>query len=239
MSVPRAALITGAGSGIGRATAAELAARGVSHLVLLDLSDHGLAATAELLADVDVSTHVVDVGDYDAMAAVFAAAVARVGTVDLMVNNAAMMTPSPGFPTASNATVTNVVQTNVMGVLNGVQLAFAHMVEIGGGSIVSTASGAGKVGLPTDPLYAATKAAVINLTRSCAPGFAQHNIRINAVCPGVVDTPMLQADGQPDNLDELLADIPLLQASEIATAMIDLALDPDRTGATPSLHNGR
>ncbi len=240
MASAATAIITGAGSGIGRATALELVARGVTHLGLFDLDQQGLDATVSMLpSGVVTSTHVVDVGDFDLMSRCFSAAIAHFAdrSLDIVINNAAMMTPSPGFPLADIDTIDQVVTTNIRGVLNGIKLAHAHMNGNGGGSIVSTASGAGKVGLPTDPLYAATKAAVINLTGSCAPGFAEVGIRINAVCPGVVDTPMLQADGQPANIDELLANITLLTAEEIATAIVDLAFDPAVTGATPSIHN--
>ena len=228
------ALVTGAGSGIGRAVAVALSQRGVNHLTLVDIDAAGLQATADLL-EAESLPITADVGDEEQLTAAFDACAAQSGRIDIVVNNAAMMTPSPGFLDADMAVVDRVLATNVRGVLLGIRLARLHMAPAGGGSIVNTASGAGKVPLPTDPLYAATKAAVINLTRSSAPVLAADGITINAVCPGVVDTPMLKADGQPDNIEALLAEINLLSADEVAAMIADLALDPARTGEAPSI----
>ena len=229
------AVVTGAASGIGAAITTLLADRGVRGLALVDIDAHGLSHTAATLPDsVGVIGLVADVTDETAMGAVFDTAATQLGSVDLVFNNAAMMTPTPGLLDADLEVVNRVVATNVRSVLIGMRLAHRHMAGRGG-SVVSTASGAGKVPFPSDPLYAATKAAVVNLTRSLAPTFAADRIRVNAVCPSIVDTPMLRADGQPENIDQLLEGVPLLTADEVATALVDLALDPDATGQTPSL----
>lgn len=229
------ALITGAGSGIGRAVAVALTRRGVTHVTLVDIDASGLQTTADMV-DAESTCAIADVGDEAQLGASFDQCAAATGRIDIVVNNAAMMTPSPGMLAANMAVVDRVLATNLRSVVLGIRLAHQHMAGAGGGAIVNTASGAGKVPLPTDPLYAATKAAVINLTRSSAPGLAAEGITINAVCPGVVDTPMLNADGQPDNIDALLANIELLSAEQVADAIADLALDPSRTGEALSIH---
>ena len=230
------AVVTGAASGIGAEVCAQLAERGVAAVTLVDLDREGAQRTAEQLP-VGLNHGVigpVDVGDEAHMDYVFRSTATEHGSVDLVFNNAAMMTPTPGLLDADLEVVNRVVATNVRSVLIGMRLAHRHMAGRGG-SVVSTASGAGKVPFPSDPLYAATKAAVVNLTRSLAPTFAADRIRVNAVCPSIVDTPMLRADGQPENIDQLLEGVPLLTAEEVATALVDLALDPDATGQTPSL----
>lgn len=240
----RVALITGAASGIGQSAAQLFVERGVTALALFDLDGEGLSETELLIAettdDVEVITRVVDVSDAGQLADGFAAAIERFGRLDYVVNNAATMTLEPGYPAVSAERIGQVVDINLGSVLNGTKLAFEHMAANGGGSIVSTASGAGKVGLPSDPLYAATKAGVIVLTRSSAPSFARAGVRINAVCPSVVDTPMLAstAEGRAalaGAADGTLSGLTLLTPRDVATAIVDLATDPDRTGETPSV----
>ena len=234
----RVALITGAGGGIGRAIAQTFADRGVRGLMLLDRDQDALdLSVGEVAATgVDVLARVIDVSDAAQMAEGFAATVDHFGGLDYVCNNAATQTWQPAFPHADLDKVQQVIYVNVRGVVLGCQLAFDHMSANGGGSIVNTASGAGKVPLPTDPLYAATKAAVVMLTRSSGPSFAAAGVRINAVCPGMVDTAMLTKSlvGLP-NFEAALESAPTLTPQEVAIAIVDLATDPDQSGTTPSV----
>lgn len=197
----------------------------------LDLSVGELAATG-----IDVLAKVVDVADEQQMTDGFAATVGHFGGLDYVCNNAAMQTWQPAFPHADLADVRRVIDVNVSGVVLGCQLAFDHMATSGGGSVVITASGAGKVPLPSDPLYSATKAAVVMLTRAAAPSFADAGIRLNAVCPGFVDTAMLTKSvvGLPE-FEAALEHAPTLTPQEVAIAIVDLATNPDQTGQTPSI----
>lgn len=234
----RVALVTGAGGGIGRAIAQTFADRGVRGLMLFDLDQDALDLSVSELAatGVDVLTRIVDVSDVEQMAAGFAATIDHFGGVDYVCNNAATQTWQPAFPHADMADVGRVIDVNVRGVVLGCQLAFDHMSANGGGSIVCTASGAGKVPLPSDPLYSATKAAVVMLTKASAPSFADSGVRINAVCPGLVDTAMLTKSviGLPV-FEAALEHAPMLTPQEVAIAIVDLATDPERTGTTPSV----
>lgn len=234
----RVALVTGAGGGIGRAIAETFAERGVRGLMLFDVDQGALDLSAAALAetDVDVLTRVVDVADPEQMADGFAAAIDHFGALDYVCNNAATQTWQPAFPHAEMADVHRVLDVNVRGVVLGCQLAFDFMSANGGGSIVNTASGAGKIPLPSDPLYAATKAAVVMLTKSSAPSFAEADVRINAVCPGLVDTVMLarSLEGMPA-AQASMAHAPKLAPRDVAAAIVDLATNPDLTGQTPSV----
>lgn len=234
----RVAVITGAGSGIGREVALLFAERGASAVALLDIEPDGLAETSRMLAshDLTVTTHVVDVSDAEAMEQTFAGIVAQLGRVSYMINNAAMQTGQPTFPAVSFDQIDRVLGVNVSGVMIGTKLAHDHMAANGGGAIVATASGAGKVPLPSDPLYSASKAAVVMLTRASAAAFAKVGVRLNAVCPALVDTPMLTFSVQGrDDLIEALEHAEVMTPRYVAEAIVDLATDPSMVGQTPSV----
>lgn len=231
-----AAVITGAAGGIGRAIAEVLIERGVTRLALFDVDETALTAASAELDGVEVLTAVVDVSDRASFSDAFGAAVDRFGRIDLMFNNAAIQTPPPAYPAADLDAVDRVLDVNVRGVVLGTQLAFDHMSANGGGSIVATASGAGKVPMHTDPLYSATKAAVVMLTKASAPSFGVARVRINALCPSLVDTPMLYRSvaGMPE-MEAAVANMTKLTPRAVAEGLVDLALDETLTGETPSL----
>lgn len=234
----RVALVTGAGGGIGRAIAEIFAERGARAVSLLDLDADAVRETSFALTefDVEVMTHVVDVSDRTLMEQTFADTISAFGGLDYVCNNAATQTWQPAFPHAPLEAVERVIDVNVRGVVLGCQLAFDHMAASGSGSIVNTASGAGKIPLPSDPLYSATKAAVVMLTKASAPSFAEAGVRINAVCPGLVDTEMLtrSVEGRTD-LEAWVESAPKLSARDVAAAIVDLATDATQTGQTPSV----
>lgn len=236
------ALITGAAGGIGQALAEVFFERGARGLVLVDLDQHQLGDALAALRDrtagreVDVLAVAADVSDRSELSAAFAEGIERFGSIDIVCNNAATQTWQPAYPHADLDAVERVIDVNVRGVVLGCQLAFDHMAANGGGSIVNTASGAGKVPMPSDPLYSASKAAVVMLTKASAPRFEKAGVRINAVCPSLVDTSMLDRSvaGVPA-LEAAAASMPKLTAREVAEAIADVATNPDQTGQTPSL----
>jgi meso-butanediol dehydrogenase/(S,S)-butanediol dehydrogenase/diacetyl reductase len=185
-------LVTGAGQGIGRGIARAVAEAGAD-VGLLDLNEGPLAETAEHVekASRTAQTFVADVTDADAVFTAIGAFIDRFGRLDGLVNNAGVIEMGPAIDVPRDRWDWQ-FGVNVWGLMNCCQLAARRMIDAGGGAIVNIASNAGKVGYGNMAAYNATKAAVINLTRTLSSEWSEHGINVNAVCPGGVDTPMLK-----------------------------------------------
>jgi len=187
-------LVTGAAQGIGRGIATAVAEAGAD-VGLLDLNTEGLAETAALVEKtgrraVQLPTDVVDV---EAVARAIERFVAEMGPLDGLVNNAGVIRMEPASEVSRESWDWQ-FDVNVWGLMNCCQLGAKQMLAQGTpGSIVNIASNAGKVGYGNMAAYNATKAAVINLTRTLSSEWSAQGINVNAVCPGGVDTPMLKA----------------------------------------------
>ncbi len=188
----KTALITGAGSGIGRATALAFARAG-ANVVVADINRQAGEATSQLIRERGGRTLfiAVDVAQSDQVASMIDRAAREFGRLDCAFNNAGVA----GMPTrtadADEAEFDRLMAVNVKGVWLCLKYEIRHMLEHGGGAIVNTASVAGLTGAHSLPLYAASKHAVVGLTRSAAVEYARKGIRVNAVGPSVVKTPML------------------------------------------------
>lgn len=186
------ALVTGAASGIGRATAEAFAAEGCA-LVLWDLSP----AVAETAADIAGRHGVgaagvrIDVTDFPAVRAAFEESW-RAASIDHVVHCAAAGTGKFGFPftNLSPDDWRRSLEVNVLGMVNVAHAATPAMVEAGRGTFVFLASVAGQIGSQSDPPYSAAKAANINFAQCMAKDLALHGVRVNTVCPGMVQTPL-------------------------------------------------
>jgi meso-butanediol dehydrogenase/(S,S)-butanediol dehydrogenase/diacetyl reductase len=180
------ALVTGAAAGNGRAIALRLAADGAA-IAVNDLQEATAAVTAEEIRRSGGVAAVVaaDVSDVAQIQAMIAATVAQLGRLDILVNNAGLIKPHPfGHVTEEDWDVT--FDVNTRGLFFCTQAAAAVMSP--SGSIVNISSTAGR-GVPTlSPPYAASKAAIINLTQNSARALAANGIRVNCVCPGIIDT---------------------------------------------------
>ena len=223
----KVALVTGAASGMGASHARALAGEGAT-VVITDLSADGCAALAGELAagGVVTSAHRLDVADPDSWEQVVAAVRAAHGGIDVLVNNAGVQVRSIGVE-ADEREWNLVTSVNQRGVFLGMQAVIPGMVARGGGSIVNIASVAALVGLRGSLPYQGSKAAVLGLTRGAAVAYGPDNVRVNAICPGLVVTGMTES-ADTSAVDTMKAQIPLRRdgrPSEVSAAVVFLASD--------------
>jgi NAD(P)-dependent dehydrogenase (short-subunit alcohol dehydrogenase family) len=222
------ALVTGGGSGIGRATALLLAGRGASVLVA-DIDGANAESVAKEISGSGgtASGMGVDVTDEAQVADMVAAAVSAYGGLTIAVNNAG--TSGTFGSTADVATDEwrRVIELNLNGVFFCMRAEIPAILNSGGGSIVNTSSGAGLMGFAGLPAYVASKHGVIGLTRAAALEYSPKGIRINAVCPGTVRTPMLETfTGDEATLQAMGRAMPIKRLAtpeEIGEAIVWLA----------------
>ena len=182
--------ITGAGSGIGRATAATVADEG-AFVVVTDVDEEGGRETVATIEDAggEAVFHELDVTDPDAFDAVVETAVADYG-LDGLVNNAGIGYPPALLEDTDGSTLDYVVDVNQKSVFYGCRAALPHLKEQGSGAIVNVGSLASFLGMPRQSVYSMTKGAVLNFTRAAAAEAGRDGVRVNAVCPGFIETPL-------------------------------------------------
>ncbi len=233
-------MVTGAGSGIGRATAVALARRGAEAVVVADLDEPGGTDTVDLVEAAGARGRFVrvDLTVPTQLAQLFADVEHRFGPPSVVHNNAGIVSGEPGWPNTSLARLERVIATNLTAVVLGTRLAIEHL-RGRGGCIINTASINGL--FAADPVYAASKAAVIQFTRSCAAELKAMDIRVNAVAPGAVNTPLLAKTGNGIApaawLGTSLERIELLRPAHVADAVIALIEDDDANGRVVVLDN--
>lgn len=215
----KVAIVTGAGSGIGKAVAQRLSAEG-ARVVVADIDVASGSATARSIGGRFVAT---DVSDREAMSTLVRTAIDSFGHLDIVHLNAGITTGNSDMKTLSTDAYKKAVSVNVDGVVYGV-MASAPVLERGG-AILATASLAGLVAYPGDPIYALTKHAVVGFVRATAEQLAADGITLNAVCPGFVDTPIL--GGYAD--DFRAAAFPLLAPEDVAESVVQI-IRSGRTG---------
>ncbi len=187
------AVVTGAGAGIGRATAHRLADAGATVVVTDVDTDQGTeTASAIREAGGTASFEELDVRTETAVQAVFESIAAEQGSLDIVVNNAGLGQRPTRIEETEPAERDRLLDVNVRGVWNGCWAAIPLMKASDGGAIVNVSSLAGVVGAPRLATYALTKAAVLNFTRAVAAEVGSDGIRVNAVCPGFVDTELVE-----------------------------------------------
>lgn len=187
----KVAVITGGVSGIGAATAQLFAAEGAK-LVLVDMNEEkGTAFEAELKSGGNEAVFVkADVTSEEDVKNIFDTALSTFGKVDILFNNAGIGATKP-TEEVTFAEWRNTVAVDLDGVFLVAQAAIKEFLKAGSGVIVNTASMYGWVGAPGNAAYNAAKAGVVNLTRSLGLEYADRNIRVNALCPGFIETPIL------------------------------------------------
>jgi NAD(P)-dependent dehydrogenase (short-subunit alcohol dehydrogenase family) len=220
-------VVTGGGSGIGRA-AALLFARDGEHVVVADVDDAAAAATAKSIADAggDAISCAVDVRDDASVGAMVATAVDRYGRLDCAFNNAGVSPDAKPFTEHTLAEWQRVVDVNLTGVFLCMQHELRQMTSQGNGVIVNTSSGAGVVAAPGQPQYTAAKHGVLGLTKQAAQEYARAGIRVNAILPGMTDTPMMQEYlAEHASMTRMLPMGRLATADEVAQAAVWLCSD--------------
>lgn len=220
----RIAFVTGAGSGIGRATAKLFASRGHA-VALVDMNEAGGRETEAAIRGAGGECQFIqcNVADDDSVKSAVDQAVAAYGRIDAAFNGAGI--DGEGGKLTAECSLENwdrVIGVNLTGVWNCLRHEINAMLKTGGGAIVNCASSAGIRGAAYCGVYSASKHGVVGLTKTAALEYASQGIRINAVCPGMIETPMTQKPGMGEIIDQLVAVSPLQrigQPQEIGAAV--------------------
>ncbi|MEM6311224.1 MAG: SDR family NAD(P)-dependent oxidoreductase [Pseudomonadota bacterium] len=211
MSDKPLALVTGGAQGIGLASAQALAEDG-HRIILADIQDAEVTKAAAALGDGAVGM-VCDMGDLDAVNAMFDQIAADHGPVSVLVNNAGVAMPGD-FLTYDMTDFERVISINLFGLFRAIQRAANMMIEAGiEGAIVNMSSINAQVAIPAIPAYCASKGGVMQVTKAASLALAPHNIRVNAIGPGSIDTAMMAGvNADPAAFDRAMSRTPLKRA---------------------------
>jgi len=220
--------ITGGASGLGRAAAVAAAQEGAK-VVIADLpgSDHAAALAEVQATDADAVFVPLDVTDSANIQQAIAATVEKFGRLDVALNNAGIGEGFFNFLETSAESFQRIINVNLTGVFTCMKYELAQFMQQGGGVIVNMSSLAGLKGAPGLSAYVASKHGVLGLTRVAAQEFARRNVRVNALCPYYIDTPLIK-DAPEEVRNQMIATSPMKRlgrAEEVAKAFIYLASD--------------
>jgi NAD(P)-dependent dehydrogenase (short-subunit alcohol dehydrogenase family) len=225
----KVAFVTGASSGIGRATALAFARAGAS-VMAVDVDEAGAAETVRQATQHGARAQAFrcDVSSQEEVKAAVDATLTTFGRLDAAFNNAGIEQPPAALADIPSADFHRLVAVNLAGVFSCMQEQVPALLENGGGTIVNTSSGAGVMGIAGQAAYCATKYGVVGMTKAAALDYAALGVRINAVCPGIIETPMMDrfSGGTPEGRERVIAQEPIGRMGapdEIADAVLWLS----------------
>lgn len=231
----KVAIISGAASGIGRATSIAIAQEGARAVAVVDQDEAGLEETCRLVreAGAEALQLAINVLDVPSLERMYTDTHAKFGAIDIVFNNAGIVLGPPPFPDSDLERMRLVIEIDLIAVTQSTALAIRYMREHGGGVVINTGSTGATSPLPTDAPYAGAKAGVVHLSASCAVFNESDGVRVNALSPGVTETPILEHTGggtRPDWLGPILEGIKVLSPEDIAAGVVRIINDDTIVG---------